>query len=180
MTEDDDYLPAFTLPPDDAHPGDIAERVMTMPEHRHLAENEITFGWLMRSEPKVKGGKVELGSVHDVKTMFQGGFKDLGMQLLEGMLGHLPQFIVVLNYEAWRSFNPEKRTALVFHELCHVQQSLDKFGAPKFDKDGLPVYGLVGHDIEAFSSEVSRFGAWTSDIADFLEVANGSISGSSG
>lgn len=62
MTEDDDdLLPAFTLPPDDAHPGDIAERVMQMPEHRHLAENEITFGWLMRSEPKFKGGRTELG-----------------------------------------------------------------------------------------------------------------------
>lgn len=78
MTEDDDDLgPAYSLPPDDAHPGDIAQRVMTYAEHRHLVENEISFGWLMRNEPKVKGNRVELGSVHETQHMGQGAFKDL-------------------------------------------------------------------------------------------------------
>ena len=77
MTDDDDLGPAYSLPPDDAHPGDIAERVMLMPEHRHLTENEISFGWLMRNEPKVKGNRVELGSVHETQHMGQGAFKDL-------------------------------------------------------------------------------------------------------
>lgn len=167
MTEDDDYLPAFTLPPDDAHPGDIAERVMTMPEHRHLAENEITFGWLMRSEPKFKGGRTELGSVHETAHMGQGGFKDLFEQLLQGMLGHLPQFVVVINAPWWEQASAREREALVFHELLHVQQKVDKYGTLKFDRDGLPAYGCRGHDVEAFHAEVARYGAWTADLADF-------------
>lgn len=174
MTDDDDDLgPAYSLPPDDAHPGDIAERVMLMPEHRHLTENEISFGWLMRNEPKVKGNRVELGSVHETQHMGQGAFKDLFEQLLLGMMGHLPKFVVVINAPWWEQAGPMEREALVFHELMHVQQKVDKFGAPKFDKDGLPVYGCQGHDIEEFRAVVARYGAWKGDIADFLHAARG-------
>lgn len=174
MTEDDDdLLPAFTLPPDDAHPGDIAARVMQMPEHRHLAENEITFGWLMRSEPKFKGGRTELGSVHETAHMGQGGFKDLFEQLLEAMLGHLPKFVVVINAQFWRDATPTQREVLVFRELCRMRQKHDKFGSPKFDKDGLPVYGVQAPDVDEFVATVARYGAYTSEIAAFITACNG-------
>lgn len=172
-TDDTDDLQAFALPDPGAHPADIAARLMRDPHHVHLLDNEVSFGWLMRCDAKDKGGKRELGSVHAVKTMFQGGFKDLGLQLLAGMLGELPQFLVVLDLAWWRQATPLQREALVWHELCHVRQAVDKFGAPKFDRDGLPVFGLVEHDITAFESEVQRFGAWTADIAGFLEAARG-------
>jgi hypothetical protein len=171
MENDDDDFQAFELPPRDAHPADIAARLMLDPVHRHLSDNEVQFGWLMRGQPKDKGGKRELGSVHAVKTMFQGGFKDLGLQLLAVILGGLPEFVVVLDAEWWRQASPVQREALVWHELCHVRQSLDKFGAPRFDRDGLPVFGIVEHDIAAFESEVVRYGAWTPDIAAFLNAA---------
>lgn len=171
MTDDD--LQAFSLPPADAHPADIAARVMRYPEHLHLAENDIEFGWLMRNEPKVKGHRVELGSVHEVAHMAQGGFKDLFEQLLRAWLGHLPPFIVVINAQWWADAPAIDREALVFHELAHVQQKIDKYGSPRFDRDGLPVYGLIAHDIEAFQSEVSRYGAWKADIDAFLHAARG-------
>jgi len=169
---DDDLPPPFTLSPEDAHPAIIAARVMGYPEHQHLRDNEVAFGWLMRATPKEKGNKIELGSVHDVKTMFQGGFKDLGLQLLQGLLGELPQFLVVINAPWWGQASDEEREALVFHELCHVQQAIDHFGSPKFDRDGLPVFKCVGHDVEAFRSEVVRYGQWTPDLADFVAAAN--------
>lgn len=172
MTDDTDDLQAYSLPPNDAHPGDIAERVLRMPEHQHLVDNDITFGWLMRHEPKVKGNRTELGSVHETQHMGQGAFKDLFEQLLEAMLGHLPKFVVVINLPWWEQAAPIEREALVFHELLHVQQKIDKYGSPKFDRDGLPVYGLQGHDIEAFNAEVARYGAWKQDIAAFVATAN--------
>lgn len=170
-TDDNDDLQAFAVPDHDGHPADIAARLMRDPHHVHLMDNEVGIGWLMRCDAKDKGGKRELGSVHAVKTMFQGGFKDLGLQLLAGMLGGLPEFLVVLDREWWAQASPVQREALVWHELCHVRQSLDKFGAPKFDRDGLPVFGIVEHDITAFNSEVARYGAWTSDIDGFLTAA---------
>lgn len=175
MTDPDDLddLQAFVPPDTDAHPADIAARLVNAPPLQHLRDNDIAFGWLMRVEPKHKGNKVELGSVHDVDTMFQGGFKDLGLQLLAGMLGDLPQFLVVLNREWWAEATPRDREALVWHELKHVQQAIDRWGAPKFDREGRPVFKVVGHDIEAFNDEVERYGAWRPDIERFARAVRG-------
>lgn len=170
MTNDDDDGPAFSLPDPDHHPGDIAERLMLLPEHTHLREHEVSFGYLMRNEPKTKGGRTELGSVHVTKTMAQGGFKDLFMQLLETMLGYVPEFVMVVNAPWWEEATPREREALVYHELLHVKQAVDGYGAPRFDRDGLPVWALMGHDIEAFKAEVQRYGAWKGDIAEFFDA----------
>jgi hypothetical protein len=168
----DDTPDPYTLPDNDAHPADIAGRVMQHAEHRHLAENEVAIGWLMRTTPKVKGGKTTLGSIHDTKTMAQGGFKDLFAMLLERLLGTVPQYLVVLDLEFWNAATDTQREALVWHELAHCRQATDMYDAPKYDKDGNPVYALVSHDIEAFRSEVTRFGAWTPDIAEFIAAAS--------
>lgn len=170
-TDDLDDLQAFALPTGPRHPADIAARLMTYPEHRHLADNDITFGYLMRLSEKVKGGKRELASVNETKTMFQGGYKDLCMQLLAGMLGHLPAYLVVIDAEYWAQCTDLEADALLFHELAHVQQKLDKYGAPRFGLDGLPVYGIAAHDVTAFKSEVARYGLWSPDLRDFMAVA---------
>lgn len=171
MTDTDDITDAYSPPDNGAHPADIAARLMLLPEHAPLAEHEVQFGWLMRNTPKEKGGKTELGSVHAVKTMFQGGFKDLGLQLLAGMLGYLPEYLVVINAEWWGKASAEQREALLYHELCHVKQAVDQYGALKFDRDGYPVWALVEHDVTAFNAEVARYGAWTGDIASFIAAA---------
>jgi hypothetical protein len=131
----------------------------------------VQFGWLVRGTPKEKAGRVELGSVHTVKTMFQGQFKDLCMQMLERMLGFLPEFVVVINGPWWEQAKDIDREALIYHELLHVKQAIDEFGGLKFDRDGFPVWTIKGHDIEAFNDEVRRYGAWKSDIGDFIEAA---------
>lgn len=171
---DDETFEAFSHPPTDAHPADIAARLVLLPELVHLHDHEVPFGWLMRNDTKHKGNKVELGSVHEVASMFQGSFKDLGLQLLERMLGHLPDFLVVLDAQWWQQASASDREALVFHELMHVQQAIDRYGAPKFDRDGLPVFKCVAHDIEAFNAEVTRYGAWRSGIADFIDAVHSS------
>lgn len=169
-SEDLDDLQAFALPTGPRHPADIAARLMTYPEHKHLADNDITFGYLMRMHEKVKGGKRELASVNDTKVMFQGGYKDLCLQMLAGMLGHLPMFLIVIDTENWASCSDLEAEALMFHELAHVQHALDKFGAPRFDLEGRPVYKIHDHDVTAFHSEVARYGAWSEDLRRFAST----------
>lgn len=168
---DDFTFEPFRLPGETNHPATIAARIMQNPVHVHLHDADVQFGWLMRADPKDKGGKRELGSVHAVKTMAQGAFKDLFLQLLERMLGTMPEFLVVLDAEFWEQATDTQREALIWHELAHVRQALDKYGAPRFDRDGLPVFSIFDHDITAFNSEVARYGAWTSDIAGFINAA---------
>ena len=166
-----DTTEPYRLPDADMHPAIIAERVMRMPEHQHLIDNEIEIDWLMRTGEKIKGGRQVLGSVHEPAC--QGEFKDLFQWMLERLLGRLPRFLVILDDEYWKAATPKAREILVFHELCHVKQKQDRYGAPRFDKDGLPVYGLVGHDVESFTAEVARYGAHTDELARFIDAARG-------
>lgn len=170
MTDADD-LPPFALPTGPRQPADIVARLIRVDEHRHLADNEISIGYLMRTSEKEKGGKLELGSVHDVKHMAQGAFKELFAQLLEAMLGELPQFVMVLDAGWWAAASDRDAEALIWHELCHVKQATDRYGAPRFDMDGRPVYKLREHDVSAFNSEVARYGTWSPDLIAFVAAA---------
>lgn len=165
-----DAAAPYRLPDANDHPGTIAARVMRMPEHRHLVENEIDIEWLMRDATKVKAGRQVLGSVHEPAV--QGELRDMFEWLLTGLFGRLPRFLVILDSEYWRQAGPEAREILVFHELAHIRQKEDRYGAPRFDKDGMPVYGLRGHDVEEFTSVVARYGAWTDEIKEFVAAAN--------
>ena len=167
----DDTEAPYRLPDAATHPAIIAERVMRMPEHQHLVDNEIEIDWLMRTGEKIKGGRRVLGSVHEPAC--QGEFKDLFQWMLERLLGRLPRFLVVLDLAYWEASTAEARQILIFHELCHIKQKLDRYGAPRLDKDGLPVYGLVGHDVEEFTSVVARYGAHTPELAQFVDAARG-------
>lgn len=168
MIDADDIAP-YRLPDPGNHPADIAERVMRMPEHLHLAENEIDIGWLMRGAPKVKAGRLVLGSVHEPTC--QGEFRDLFAWMLQNLLGRLPRYLIILDDAYWREATPAQREILVFHELSHIRQRLDAYGAPKFTRDGLPVYGLQGHDVEEFTQVVARYGTWNDELRAFVAAA---------
>lgn len=165
-----DEIAPYSLPTADNHPATIAERVMRMPEHQHLVDNEIDVDWLMRNFEKVKGGRIVLGSVHEPTC--NGELAPMFEWMVERLFGRLPRFLVILDAEYWAAATDLQREILIFHELCHIQQKLDKFGAPRFDKDGLPVYGLKSHDVEEFSATVYRYGAYSEEIKTFVDACN--------
>lgn len=173
MIDEDDILSRYVKPdPDDkTGPVFIAERLKAMPEHQHLQENEISIEYLMRPGDIHRGNKRVLATTHEPSV--QGRLKDLFEMLLVGYLGHMPDFLIVFDAEFWMQASDIEKEALVFHELSHIQQKLDKYGAPRFNLDGLPVYGLAEHDVTAFRSEVKRYGAWSEDLREFLKAATG-------
>lgn len=60
---------------------------------------------------------------------------------------------------------------LVEHELYHITQATDDFGAPKFNKEGQPVLKLRGHDVEEFVGVVRRYGA-SVEVQELVDAAN--------
>jgi len=124
---------------------------------------------LMRTVPKVKGGRLELGSMG--LPGFQGSYAKLGMWLLASYHGDIPDFILTLDAEFWDTANERQREALIFHELMHCAQAQDKEGEPRFDPEGLPVWAIRAHDIEEFNEVVRRYGAWKEDVAAFIRAA---------
>lgn len=168
---DDDFLEAFALADDKpSSPAVIAARVLRDPHHAHLAENDITFLWLMRSAQEVKGNRMNLGRVHEVDV--KGRLRDLFLQLVVERFGFMPHYIVTIDAQWWLDATPKQREALVWHELCHVKQAIGKDGEPRINKQtGEPVMCLVEHDIEEFNSTVAKYGLWKDDLKQFVAAA---------
>ena len=168
MSDDDTPAP-YSIPAGEHHPGIIAARLLQTETHKHIADNEIRIDYLMTNEGVFKAGKTVIGAVH-LPTV-QGRLKSLFEQLLAAHLGGLPDFLMVIDAVWWDEASPIDREALVWHERCHVQQEIDKYGELKFDQDGNPKYALRDHDVAAFNSEVERYGAWSDDLQQFLAAA---------
>lgn len=165
----DDTPAPYRLPDSDTHPAIIAARLMELAEHSHLVDNDIEIDWLMRTDAKVKQGRLVLGTVY--MPTVQGELRDMFEWMLSSLLGRLPQFLIVLDMENWQQASARSREILVFHELCHIKQKLDRFGAPRFDKDGRPAYGLNAHSVEEFTEVVARYGAYTDELVAFIDAA---------
>ena len=169
--DDDDLLAltAYNVPEGDDHPAIVFQRLIEEDPHTHFKDEEIAVDFLYRIAPKIKAGRIVLGTM--MLPTVQGQLKDLFEQMLAQWLGRMPHFICIIDQEWWMQATPLQREALIFHELLHVQQERDRYGDPKYDRDGNPVFALVGHDVEAFNLEVERYGAWKDDIAAFIAAA---------
>jgi len=125
-------------------------------EHNHLADAKIGMAWRMGWRADADG-HLRLGQCRK-----RG---DLDREL-DGF-----DFIIMLNREAWPTLNDKQKRALIDHELCHAQLSMDADGNPKRnDRDRL-VCRLRKHDTEEFRAVVNRHGLWTADLEAIARAA---------
>lgn len=68
-------------------------------------------------------------------------------------------FVIEVNWWAWRGMTPEQRIALVDHELEHCTKD-DETGA----------WTMVPHDVEEFHTIYSRWGAWTMNLRTWASI----------
>lgn len=81
------------------------------------------------------------------------------LDTMGGFFGEeLPDFLIRFWAESALEYDDASWSALVFHELKHLGQSEDEFGAPKFNRQGIPVWCINPHDIEEFSEVAEAFG----------------------
>ncbi|NPE52396.1 hypothetical protein E0I03_15320 [Dickeya dadantii] len=139
------------------------------PDHEHLAEADIAFMWA--SSAFEKNGRVVLGQCEEV-MMRAGGWQKARMeQQMYEWFGRVPQFIITLAADYCAECSDLDFCALVEHELYHIAQATDQFGAPKFNKEGQPVLKLRGHDVEEFVGVVRRYGA-SREVQELVDAAN--------
>ncbi len=127
-------------------------------EHAHLDHAEIGVLWTTveyRKHGKYIAGSAEIPSV-------QGPLwtkRRMEWQLRQ-WFGVVPDFLIHLDAVYAAQSSDARFCSLVEHELLHCGQALDAFGQPRFSKEtGLPVFTIVGHDVEEFVSIVRRYGA---------------------
>lgn len=126
-------------------------------KHIHLLDAELEFMWA--SDSFEKQGRVVLGQTEQVSFM-AGGWKKARMeQQMHEWFGYVPKFIITLSAEYCNHCSNVEFCSLVEHELFHIAQAQDDFGAPKFNKKtGLPVLTMIDHDVSEFIEVVDRYG----------------------
>lgn len=104
--------------------------------------------------------------------MCAGGWQKARMeQQMHEWFGAVPKFIITLAADYCSQCSDAEFCALVEHELYHITQATDDFGAPKFNKEGQPVLKLRGHDVEEFVGVVRRYGA-SVEVQELVDAAN--------
>jgi hypothetical protein len=155
--------------PADKDPRVIAEKVLDFDEHNDIRSGNALIDYLFRTTEKRKHGRKVLGMCY-AKPGVQGDLSDLFDDMLVRLLGRTPDFLIVLDYEYWTEATPLQREILVHHELLHASQAKDLFGAPRFDRDGNPMWALRPHDLEEFNDVVRRYGVHSEDVETFLRA----------
>lgn len=142
------------------------------PEHAHLIDGDIAFLWAASGFEKQ--GRIVLGQAE--RVMFRaGGWQKLRQeQQMEEWFGRVPAFLITVSASFCRECSDADFCALIEHELYHIAQDTDQYGAPAFMKEGLPRLTLRGHDVEEFVGVVRRYGA-SEDVARLVEAAKGAL-----
>lgn len=125
-------------------------------EHEHLQSASIGVLWTTAENSR------HMNSVVGQAEMphFQGNrwIKGRQEQQMVEWFGCLPDFVLTFDARYAAECADTTWCALVEHELCHCGQARNEYGGPKFRRDGRPVFGIRGHDVEEFVSIVRRYG----------------------
>ena len=139
------------------------------PDHSHLAEADIAFLWA--STAFTKKGRTVLGQAEEV-MMRAGGWQKARMeQQMHEWFGRKPDFIITLAADFCMQCSDLEFCALVEHELYHIAQKTDEFGAPEFTREGQPKLCMRGHDVEEFTGVVRRYGA-SVEVQEMIDAAS--------
>jgi hypothetical protein len=66
--------------------------------------------------------------------------------------------LIEVNHEVWLRLTPERRIALIDHELCHFTRHED---------EGRARFALLPHDVEEFGVILRRWGLWEPGLERF-------------
>ena len=139
-------------------------------ELKDMLDAGLTVAFMFRAGEFKLSGRNVLGACY--MPGVTGALRPLFEFLLEERLGYFPTWLIILSEDFWTEAPAIEREILVFHEALHCGQAQDQYGAPKFSRQsGEPVACLRPHDLEEFNAVVRRYGAWKSDVANFLDAA---------
>lgn len=126
------------------------------PDHAHLIDADLVFLWA--PEGFTKQMRTVIGQAEEVMIRAGGWQKGRQEQQFIDWFGVVPSFMITLDASYCANCSDADWCALVEHEMYHVAQALNEFGAPKFTKDGMPKLTIRGHDVEEFIGVVRRYG----------------------
>ncbi|VVO68190.1 hypothetical protein PS865_01179 [Pseudomonas fluorescens] len=138
-------------------------------DHAHLIDADIRVMWA--SAAFTKKGRTVVGQAEQVAFRAGGWQKARMEQQMLDWFGDVPAYIITLAADYCAQCSDADFCALVEHELYHIAQATDQYGAPKFTQEGLPKLEMRGHDVEEFVGVVRRYGA-SAQVQELVDAAN--------
>jgi len=138
-------------------------------DHAHLIDADIRVMWA--SAAFTKKGRTVVGQAEQVALRAGGWQKARMEQQMLDWFGEVPAYIITLAADYCAQCSDADFCALVEHELYHIAQATDQYGAPKFTQEGLPKLEMHGHDVEEFVGVVRRYGA-SPQVQELVDAAN--------
>jgi len=137
-------------------------------DHAHL--HEAGFEVLWASTGFAKQGRTVLGQCEQVTFRAGAWQKGRQEQQMRDWFGAVPDFLITLDAAYCARCSDLEFCALVEHELYHIGQQKDAFGAPAFTRTGQPKLTMRAHDVEEFVGVVRRYGA-SKDVQQLVNAA---------
>ncbi|QXI24685.1 hypothetical protein HU724_010545 [Pseudomonas iranensis] len=138
-------------------------------DHAHLIDADVRVMWA--SAAFTKKGRTVVGQAEQVAFRAGGWQKARIEQQMLDWFGNVPAYIITLAADYCAQCSDADFCALVEHELYHIAQATDQYGAPKFTPEGLPKLEMRGHDVEEFVGVVRRYGA-SPQVQELVDAAN--------
>ena len=138
-------------------------------DHAHLIDADVRVMWA--SSAYTKKGRTVVGQAEQVAFRAGGWHKARMEQQMLDWFGEVPAFIITLAADYCAQCSDADFCALIEHELYHIAQATDQYGAPKFTQEGLPKLEMRGHDVEEFVGVVRRYGA-SPQVQELVDAAN--------
>jgi hypothetical protein len=140
-------------------------------DHAHL--RDANLGVLWTNCDNSRNMRSVIGQAELMPPMAMGKWQRAraSQQVVE-WFGGMPDFLLTFSAPAAATMDDTSFCALVEHELYHCAQKLDRYGMPAFNKAGLPVFAIRGHDVEEFVGVVARYGAQAAGVSEMVDAAN--------
>jgi len=139
------------------------------PDHFHLKDADVEFLWAAQENSRQMRRVV--GQCEEVTFRCGAWQKGRQEQQMHGWFGRVPTYLITLDAFYANECSDIEWCALIEHELYHIAQKTDEFGAPAFTKDGAPKLGIRGHDVEEFVGIVRRYGIGAGETAKLIEAS---------
>jgi hypothetical protein len=139
-------------------------------DHAHLLEAEIGVLWTNAENVTKMVGVVGMAEIFFPRG--NAWQKARQRHQVVEWFGAVPDFLMTLSAPYASVCDDLTWCALVEHELYHMAQAVDEYGAPRFRKDGTPVFSIREHDVTEFVGVTRRYGQGVSrNVAEMVAAA---------
>ncbi len=133
--------------------------------HEHLILRADEIRYVFRDDFAKSNGKIVLGKARKI-----GGLNCYLALAEHGSSNTFEDhtevgtdmFVIEIAEPAWENLTADSRTALVDHELCHLDIDYDEMTSAVKRR-------IKAHSIEEFTEIVHRHGLWKPDLAEFAK-----------